>query len=61
VLFSQSDKFSLRIALTAHSFSRKVGRRVRSDSTDFYPKISMRTSWGGRRVVKAFIGQFVSF
>jgi len=44
VLFSLSDKFSLKIALTALSLSRNVGSKVRSLSMQDDPKISTKTS-----------------
>jgi hypothetical protein len=61
VLFSRSEKFSLKIALTALSFSKKVGRRVMSDSIDEAPKISISTSEFGSKVVNEFMGRLVSF
>lgn len=61
VLFSLSVKFSLKIALTAHSLSKNVGRRVKSLSIHDEPKMSTKTSDGGNKVVTEFIGLFVSF
>jgi len=44
VLFSQSVRFSLKIALTALSLSKKVGSNVKSDSIHDDPKISTNIS-----------------
>ena len=61
VFFSHSVKLSLKIALTAHSDSKNVGKSVKSLSIHEDPKISTRTSYEGNNVVTEFIGLFVSF